>query len=791
MKFIINFILLAGLFLSAKAFPSSYSVRMEGKVTDSINGCPLTGVYVYFPELKKGGITDSSGIYQVPDLPAVETTVTVSYVGHQTIIRDIDLKVIHHLDFTLKESNAMLGEVIVKGLSGNSMLKTIPSPVSYISHRDLQEHSSTNIIDAISHEPGLAQIATGGGISKPVIRGLGYNRIVVVKDGVRQEGQQWGDEHGIEIDAQSVYAARILKGPASLIYGSDAMAGVIIFEDEPILPDGKIKAEASTEYQTNNGLFAYSLHAAGNKDKKVWSFRYSDKKAHAYKNSRDGYVFNSGFRERAFSGMFGFNGSWGYSHLTVSHYHLTPGIVEGERDSTTGEFLKPVAIDGSETEVPATHHDFKTYSKGVPYQQVYHLKAVSDNSFIIGDGTLKFLLSYQQNRRKEYEDVLNPNAYGLYFLLHTVNYDLHYLSPEYRGWHFSAGANGMFQQSLNKGHEYLTPAYRLFDFGMFLCGNRSMGNITFSGGIRFDNRSLNSHRLIEDEGERFAAFTRHFNDFTGSLGIIWQLSPQSNFRFNLSRGFRAPNISELASNGLHEGTVRYEIGNKNLKPESNWQTDLGFDFSSDIISAQLSLFANRIDNYIFACRQTDKDGQPILCEGLPTYQFTAGDAVLLGGELYADYHPVEKVHWENTLSYVNSVQLHQSAESKYLPFSPAPRWTTTVKYNIIRDGQTLNNTFVALNFEYHFRQDHFYAAGGTETATPDYGLMGMSLGTDIMYHRKRYASFFIEATNLANKAYQSHLSRLKSTDVNPITGRQGVYDMGRNITFKLIIPLIF
>ena len=188
-------------------------------------------------------------------------------------------------DSTITETDVKLNEVVVTGLTGSQKLKQSPAPVSIISPRQLEAQPSTNIIDAIAHQPGISQITTGSGISKPVIRGLGYNRVVVVNDGIRQEGQQWGDEHGIEIDPYSVHSVEILKGPASLMYGSDAMAGVIIFHQAPTLPKGDMRANFSTGYQSNNGLFDYSLNFAGNKGGFVWNTRYSGKMAHAYKTN--------------------------------------------------------------------------------------------------------------------------------------------------------------------------------------------------------------------------------------------------------------------------------------------------------------------------------------------------------------------------------------------------------------------------------------------------------------------------------------------------------------------------
>ena len=225
-----------------------------------------------------------------------------------------------------------LQEVTVTGLTGTTRANHSPAPISVIPPRVLQETSSANIIDAVAHQPGVAQITTGSGISKPVIRGLGYNRIVTVNDGIRQEGQQWGDEHGIEVDAQTVHSVEILKGPASLMYGSDAMAGVLVLHEQPILPQGQMRATVGGEYQTNNRLWDYTVDFAGNKGGIVWNWRWSQKGAGEYENKRDGKVWGSQFREQALTGMLGLNRRWGYSHLKFSTYHITPGLVEGERD---------------------------------------------------------------------------------------------------------------------------------------------------------------------------------------------------------------------------------------------------------------------------------------------------------------------------------------------------------------------------------------------------------------------------------------------------------------------------
>lgn len=652
-----------------------------------------------------------------------------------------------------------LNEVMVTGVTGDTKLKHSTAPISVVTGKELRGTSSTNVIDAVAKQPGMAQVTTGGGISKPIIRGLGYNRIVVMNEGVRQEGQQWGDEHGVEVDGNGVGSVEILKGPASLMYGSDAMAGVLILRSAPAPLEGEVRANASTEYQTNNGLFAYSLNGAGNHGGFVWDARFSDKMAHAYKNKYDGYVPGSQFRERAGRLMLGLNKRWGHSQLTWTAFHLTPSIVEGERDEETGEL-----------EWATDHH--KTYSKTLPFQQVKHYKAVWDNLFYLPKGSLKAIVGYQQNRRQEFEE--SADDYEVFFKLHTLTYDVRYLTQEFGGWKVAAGVNGMWQKSQNLGEEALIPEYRLFDVGGYTTVSKDWERWTLNGGVRYDRRHLKYDH------------TKNFDGVTGSVGAVWNACKSLNVRMNVARGFRAPNMSELGSDGVHEGTVRYELGSASLKPEYSWQADLGVDFSSKYVEAQVAFFANRISNYIFA-KRIDR----VMEEGYRTYEYTQGDARLLGFEAGVDVHPMHRLHLGSTFSYVDARQLNEPEETRYLPFTPAPRWTAEVKYELTHRGKWLNNAYVAVGMECHLRQNHYYKADETETATPSYTLFNLSVGTDLMVCGRKVAELYVMADNLLNRSYQDHLSRLKYTDVNAATGRMGVYNMGRNVVMKMVVPLVF
>ena len=662
-----------------------------------------------------------------------------------------------------------LKEVMVTGAVGDMKMKESPMPIMMLQAKELRQLPSTNLIDAIAKQPGVSQITTGSGISKPVIRGLGYNRIVVVNDGIRQEGQQWGDEHGIEIDANEVGSVEILKGPASLMYGSDAMGGVLVFKGMPTLPEGTVRGNVNAEYQTNNGLIGTSFNVAGNQKGFTWDARYSEKHAHAYKNRFDGYVPNSQFGERAFSLKTGLMRSWGFANLKFGYYNINPSIVEGERDTVTGELI-------------SDNDDLLTYRHGLPYQRVHHYKAVSESFFNLSSGYLKVIAGYQQNRRKEFEE--SADEFGLYLQLHTLNYDVRYVSEEMSGWKFSTGLNGMGQKSLNLGDEFLIPDYALFDAGVFATASKSLNRWNLSGGLRFDYRYLDAKGLEEDGEVRFEDFTRHFSGVTGSVGATCEITERLDVKINLARGFRTPNISELASNGVHEGSLRYEIGNHDFKSEYSLQADLGINYATRYFELHGALFANHIDNYIYLHRIDS-----IIDPDLMTFAYAQGEAMLYGFESSLDVHPLHALHVGVAFSYVNAQLLHQPEEMKYLPMTPASHLSSDIKYELTHDGNVFNNAYVAVQADWYLKQDHYFAAYDTETMTPSYLLLGLSVGTDVLVKGRKVAEMHLIVDNLTDVCYQYHLSRLKYTDWNVVTGRQGVFNMGRNVVFKLTVPI--
>ncbi|GAC1602434.1 MAG: TonB-dependent receptor [Hymenobacter sp.] len=778
-----------------------------GRITDQATGEGLPGATLYFPDLKQGAASGADGSFSFSNLPRGRFTLQVRSLGYNTVTQAVNTGAGEALAVKLTAASTEIGQVVVTGVSQATELRRSPIPTVVVDRTRLNQTSATNIVEALAHTPGISQISTGPAIGKPVIRGLGYTRVITLNNGAKQEGQQWGDEHGIEIDEFSIDRAEIIKGPGSLLYGSDAMAGVVNFVAADPVAEGRITGGVAANYQTNNRQQGYSLFNAGNLNGLNWMVRGTTKLAGNYRNRYDGPVFNSGFREYDGNGYVGLNKSWGYTHLTFSSFNQKIGFQDGTRDSLSGRFLRDAAVGGAVDTRPVTDDELRGYTLYSPYQRINHLRFGTDNNFILGDqgGRLTLQVNYQQSRRREFGNVLQPDREGLHFLLRTVDYNVRYFMPEKAGFTTTVGVGGLQQQNQNLGIEFLIPAYQLSDVGAFALTKRSLGKLDLSGGLRYDVRTITADRLLlgPDElpaaaGEtKFPGFKSTFRNYSGSVGGAFNATDRLTFKANVSRGFRAPNIAELGSNGQHGGTIRYEIGDPNLVAETSLQLDAGVGFVSDHVSVSVDAFQNRIGNYIFPRRLLNSTGQGDSISTLKTgvFKYGQGDARLYGGEVSVDVHPhpLDWLHFENSFSMVRAEELHQPAGQRYLPFIPADRFQSELRVNFRQvRGTRLGNLYARAAVEHTFAQDRFFSAFNTETGTPGYTLVNAGVGTDL--HNAQgttVASVYLTGNNLFDVGYQSHLSRLKYADVNYANGRQGIFNMGRNFGFKLVVPLAF
>jgi iron complex outermembrane receptor protein len=786
---------------------------LSGRVVDSASGKPLAGASVYIADLKLGVTADESGNYRFNNLPSGDYLVEADAIGHSTQTKNITISEKAVLNFVLSIQYTEQSAVVVTGQSKATQIKRSPIPVVTMSHADIMGNLSTNIIDAISKIPGVTQLTTGPNVSKPFIRGLGYNRILTLYDGVRQEGQQWGDEHGIEVDQYGVDHAEVIKGPASLTYGSDALAGVVNLVPTPPAPEGTIKGDVLAEFQTNNGLFGGSAMLEGTKNGLEWMGRVSHKEASNYSDRADGRVYNTAFNETDATASIGLHRAFGYSHLNISVFDDLQEIPDGSRDSTTRQFTKQ--ITDSDTYRPVvTNQELHSYAMTPLHQhvQLYHI--YSTNNFALGSSRLTVNLGFERSVRREFSHPQQPDVPGLFLQLNSYVYDVKYYFPSFNGWDITTGINGMYQQNtVTNGTEFIIPSFHQFDIGPFAMVKKTIGKLDISGGIRFDSRSFTNQQLYTvskgidydqpvygpDTAGAYQAFPFYhkvFTGYSGSLGLTYLFSNQWSAKANISRGYRSPNISEISANGVHPGTGIYQVGNPAFNPEFNVQEDVGLNFTSKIAAINFSVFYNLVTDYIFNEKILALDGSDSTREGNDVYQFRQGKAALYGGELSIDIHPIEHLHFENSVSLVYGDLLSSPGKpvtdsTRYLPNIPPMHGISELKYDFTDKNMHLVNGFVQVAAAFSGPQNRTYLADNTETATPGYTLINAGVGAGFTNKQNKLLfNIYLFANNIFDVVYQDHLSRLKYFEPYPNSPGpyHGIYNMGRNISVKVDFP---
>ncbi|MGA9649418.1 TonB-dependent receptor [Pedobacter sp.] len=794
---------------------------LKGRVTSATEA--KENISVKILGLNKSVKTNHMGQYTFEQIPVGNYEVVFSAIGYQskkervTIDKDDQL-----LDIEILLGESSLNDVVITGVNRATELRKSPVPIAVLSQKIMNQSVSTNLIDAIVKGiPGVSAVTTGPNVSKPFIRGLGYNRVLTLYDGLRQEGQQWGDEHGIEVDEYGIARAEVVKGPASLTYGSDALAGVInMIPYNPNFDDEKLKGDFTLNYQSNNGMAGSSLGLAYIKNDWKYTFRATSKAAHNYYNKVDGYVYGTGFREYNLSASARIDKKWGFSKTALTYYDNLMEIPDGSRDSLSRRFTRQIFDNGDDIKnrpiVP--EDELKSYTLNPLHQHIQHYRFYNSSQFKLGNSDLNVLIGAQQSVRREYNHPTVSAQAGLYVVLNTLNYDLKYNLPDFAGIESTFGVNGMFQGNRSKAAtDFPIPDYDLFDIGAFYFAKKSLGKVDISGGIRMDRRNINWNNFYVGTNAQtgfgqqvtanapgaelqFPSFNKNYYGLSGSVGLTYNLSEKLLIKANLARGYRAPNITEIGSNGLDPGAHIVYLGNRTFKPEFNLQQDIGIIAYLKDADISMEVFNNSIQNYIYQSRLTDAAGNPVvIVPGNLTYQYQQAKARLYGAELSINLHP-SQLKWltfNTSLAYVVGLNkdeslLNQHGEAaKYLPFIPPLQIRSEIKMTAQTTKGTFDKPYIKFDVVFSADQNRFYALDDTESFTAGYGLLNAGLGSGIRSKSgKTILDIFIQCDNIFNTAYQSNLNRLKYFEYynSSPNGRSGIYNMSRNISFRAIIP---
>ena len=562
--------ILIALFIGFSAFVNAQN-KISGKITDKDNN-PIKGVNIFVSELHKSSETDEKGTYSINNVPNGTIKITYTLLGFTSQNKTLLLQNGENkLDIVLEPTLFQMDEVIV-ATSFHKLQSQNVMKVDHESMKSLQQKGAVTLIEGLETLPGISQISTGASIGKPVIRGLSGNRVLVYSQGVRLENQQFGDEHGLGLNDAGVESVEIIKGPASLLYGSDALGGVLYFNPEKFAKSNTFEGDFSQKIFSNTLGSNSTLGSKVSSENWKYLVRGSNSFHSDYKIADGNRVANTRFNESDLKTGIGYSNSIFSSVLRYNFNKLDLGIPENgiaeQTSSSTPEYPKQAVVN--------------------------HLLSLNSTLFF-NTSKLDIDLGFISNNRSEFED---SDVANLKMKLNTLNYNLKYHLPKAGKLESIFGIQGMAQTNVNSGIEYLIPNAKTNDFGVFGTANYEWNSSVLQAGIRFDNRNINteSYGVLGDEGS-FEAVAKNYNSFNGSLGYKTNLTKEFTLRINVASGFRAPNLAELTSNGVHEGANRYEIGNSNLSTEQNMQTDLNLEYQNSHFEFFANGFYNKINNY--------------------------------------------------------------------------------------------------------------------------------------------------------------------------------------------------
>jgi outer membrane receptor protein involved in Fe transport len=809
---------------------SAQDVALKGRITSE--GEPVSYCTAVLSGTTYGSTSNDKGFYEIKSVPTGNYQLIVNSIGYQMqrvpVVIQKGVVIIQNIE--LKTNANSLNEVVVTGVSKATLIRENPLAIEAVSTKQIDQSAESNLIDAIAkNAPGLQTVKTGPNVSKPFINGLGYNRVLTLYDGLRVETQQWGDEHGVPIDDYIIEKAEVIKGPASLMYGSDAIAGVLsLFPSIPKDTDRLIHGRFLSEYQTNNGLIGNSLILSSGNAHLAWALRGSERIGRNYTDPVDGRVYNTGFKMANASAFFGYHSEKGYSHFNATFYDNRQGIPDGSRDSVTRKFTYQIYEAPSENTIQPLTDNIKdrpvvpnsvlnSYAISPLSQRIQDYRLYSDNFYKLGQGDIKASLGFEQNIRREFDHPTDPGQAGLYVRLNTINYGLRYNAPTIWNIEPSFGVNGMYQNNTNlKATDFPIPTYHLFDVGTYAYAKWKHDRWTIAGGLRYDRRDENGDAMyikpnpatgfyrqvaLSDSAggiRQFQAFHLNFQGISGSVGATYQLNDHVSFKANIARGYRSPNITEIASNGLDPGAHIVYEGNLNFKPEFSLQEDVGIIGAFTDVSFNLSAFNNYIQDFIYEDQKVDQNGNPVVVvPGNRTFQYQQTNAQLYGINATLNIHPDEwkAFRFDNAFSVVYGYNLNPKykgagVNGEYLPFIPPPRWLSSFNYDLPGKGEIIRLVTFKVEADCNLAQDRYLGLYKTETPTPAYTLLDASVNTDINYNKNHVLQFQVAVNNIFDIAYQSHLSRLQYFEYYTASpnGHMGIYNMGRNICFKMIVP---
>ncbi|PVX51780.1 iron complex outermembrane receptor protein [Balneicella halophila] len=765
------------------------------KKTHSISGTvksrykeAIPGVSIYITKLQKGTATDKYGKFNLDNIPNGEHLLEISFIGYKTLIKKIT---INHTDLDVSilmdEEIEKLDEVVVSGDAERSTKLKSAITVEVVNSEFIDKNRGGSLMQSLNKIGGISSIEIGSGQSKPVIRGLGFNRVLVAEKGLKHEGQQWGADHGLEIDQFDVQNIEVLKGPSSLGFGSDAMGGVIHIKRNYFPAKNSLHGEASTSYMTNNHSLSGSVQFEKRTNHFLVGARATGIKYGDYRVPTDhvnvydfvvplhkNHLRNTAGQEYNFHFHTGYLGENFHSVFYISNYNAKSGFFANAHG------LEPRKVDNEA-------YDASNSDIDKPLQEVNHLKVTNETTLKLGEHELQLLLGYQKNIRKEKGDYVNhgymPPQYPKELdipsdLERKFDKDFYAikLSDKFKAKHHQLefGLDANLQKNNIGGWGFIIPNFTQYNIGAFALDSYTLNkNLKLKAGLRYDYGHIDIEEYTDwftspTEGNNRGNLTRveslkkGYHNVSGSVGLVYTKDAWT-LKTNVGNSFRMPIAKELAANGVNYHYFRYERGNRDLSPERSFQWDVTAEWENNIWLIEFSPFANYFPNYIYLNPTSEFDN--LYGAGNQIFNYTQSKVFRYGGELHLHKTLFDHLDLTSISEYVKSRQLSGEKKDYGLPFSPPFSTNLSAKYNF-NSFNCFKKSYFSVDFRYTAKQTDIVPP---EKVTDSYQLINLGMGTNLRFGRYK-AQVNLQVKNLFDTKYYNHTNFYRLIDL-PEQGR--------------------
>ncbi|MBF7093319.1 TonB-dependent receptor [Flavobacterium sp. ALJ2] len=780
---------------------SAQTTNISGKIFSN-NHKPLEGATVTIYPSFATTITNKEGAFYFNQIPLNSKKLIIRYSGYipSEIKLFLDKNPNAQPDILLHPEIKELQEVIIKDNYATRLNKKESLSIDVVTSSFIQRNLGGSLMQSLQRLPGVKTISIGSGGSKPLIRGLSFNQVIVVENGIKHEGQQWGADHGLEIDQYAVNRVEIIKGPSSFIYGSDAIGGAINIKPLPFPAKHVLGGSAILTGKTNNEQYGSSINLFGRNDNWFFDTRmttmdYGDYRVptdvvHVYNYAVPLYknhLRNTAGRELDLHASVGYINSKFKSVLYTSNIYNKTGFFANAHG------LEPRNVD-------LELHDKSSRDIQMPHQEVNHTKISNTTSFQLGEHRLETQLGFQKNFRRERSHYVNhgfmPPIYpdDMYAPQDLERqYDKEVFSVAIKdefalGEHkFTVGLNTEVQRNKIGGWSFLIPAFTQINMGAFAYDKLQLNEKwLLHAAVRLDRGKIKTKQYtdwfeseVTTNGEtnfeylqRSEELTRTFRSFTWSAGVNYNLEKFS-LKANAGTSFRMPIAKELASNGVNYHYFRFEKGNPSLAAEQSYQLDLGLEWQENKWSVQLSPFFNYFPNYIYLNPTSQHD--IYYGAGNQVFEYSQSKVMRYGGELQTRYQFLKDLSGEILVEYLYSEQLSGSKKGYTLPFSPPASVLFGLTYS--PEIKNLRDTYFSLDFRYTAKQNLIVPP---EKKTASSTIFNLALGTKVRAGQQDLA-ISLQVQNLFNTKYLNHTSFYRLIELP---------EASRNIIVSLKIPFL-